>query len=223
MAGASIPQGFFGGGMTGGSPIGWSGGQGLGGTQAAVTNPTDPSKLMAYDASTMSTSLTPKAPIPESLGLASGSVGQAGITGDVSSSAKGTLFKPPTPHIPPPTPKVTTPTKTSTTGAGKTTTPPPAATGIQGLQMHGPWEGANTGPLFVNDQWQGGTGTSQPVATPALGTQNNSWYSQFSGPVWTDPKTGFVYSDPQGKNQMFIGGNKATPFQSKTKIGGSYY
>ena len=80
--------------------------------------------------------------------------------------------------------------------------------------MHGPWEGANTGPLFVNDQWQGGTGTSQPVATPALGTQNVSPYSQFTGPVWTDPKTGLIYSDSAGKNQLFQGGNKAKPFMA---------
>lgn len=79
------------------------------------------------------------------------------------------------------------------------------------------------GPLFVNDQYQPGLGTSLPVATPGLGMgANPSWYSQFSSPVWVDPKTGFIYSDAGGKNQLYQGGNKNNPYMAPKNWKGEY-
>lgn len=246
MGGVSLPSGF--GGMMGGAMPGF-GGSGYGGGQKMSANTTEAvsgpnGTLKAYDPNTMSKTLAaPEAPKADvtAVGMSNWGVPdfvknwlQSGGSGPMPTSnvtlannapaitqldplkPKDTWVDPSPQKTPPPKP--VTATKTTPTKAA-----PAAQTGVQGLQMHGPWEGANNGPLFVNDQWQGGTGTSQPVATPALGSQSSSWYSQFSGPVWTDPKTGFVYSDPQGQNQMFIGGDKTKPFQSKTKIGGVYY
>ena len=248
MSGVSIPSSF--GGITGGSTTGWGGGYAGGqkvsaNTTEAVSGPNG--KLVAFDPNTMTQKLAaPQAPNEDvnAVGMSSWGVptyvqnwlqsgGQGTMpTGNWSSNAAGPaptqpgvtkakdtwVDKSPKKVAPPPT------TTTTTKGATSSTGPTTAQTGVQGLQMHGPWEGANTGPLFVNDQWQGGTGTSQPVATPALGTQNVSPYAQFSGAVWTDPKTGFIYSDSAGKNQMFIGGDKTKPFMAtKNPQTGLYY
>lgn len=203
MAGASIPQGFFGGGMTGGSSIGWSGGQGLGGTTAAVANPTDSSKLQAYDASTMATSLTPRAPLPEALGLAEGSVGAAGMTGDMQQSAAGTLYKPPTPVIPPVVKKAATTKLPATAGKPAAAAAAPAKPALQ--QVGG--QGYGQQPLYVNDQWNSQGGTSMPVATPALGA-----VGQGQAPFWTDGKGNYFF-DAQGTKP--VTGGAATQLKNQ--------
>lgn len=196
MAGASIPQGFFGGGSTGGSSIGFSGGQGLGGTQAAVTNPTDSSKLMAYDANTMATSLTPKAPLPQALGLAEGSVGTTGVTGANQSSAAGALFRPNKPVIP----KVTTPTTTTktTTPAATAATPKATTPGAGPLTFIPGTFGNPQGT--VNDQYNPNTGSSGPVSS-VPGIQNSA-NNMITPNLWYDAGTKTYYSDAYGKNKF---------------------
>ncbi|MET0167719.1 MAG: hypothetical protein ABW318_22325 [Vicinamibacterales bacterium] len=97
------------------------------------------------------------------------------------------------------------PKKTTTTAtAGATSsTPGQSATGIQPVNTN--WQ--QTSPLIVNDQWGGGpgqsSGTSQQVATPALGSPTNPFASliQPNGmmPQFFTDGNGNYFSDAQGK------------------------
>lgn len=80
-------------------------------------------------------------------------------------------------------------------GKGPGTTTPGNAPTLTQVPGSGLPQGGFQQPLFVNDQWQGGTGTSQPVATPALGS---NFQPQFSAPIYTDGKGGY-FTDPAGK------------------------
>jgi hypothetical protein len=225
MAGMSVPSGFFGGsGLSGASTAGFVGGQMNPDTTAAVTNAKG--DLTAYDPAKMAMTLsedayTPKQPQTQAIAgydssgipswqsnwLQNGGQGtlkmpEAGVTGDVQTSAKGELFKPPTPiaPIPPPVKKVTTPAKTTTT-APKTTT---AAAG-PGLTMVP--QGNNNSPvLAVNDQWNFQAGTSMPVASAPLGSNGNGGGQ---APVFTDGKGNFFFDQagtkpvPAGAAQQF--------------------
>jgi len=92
-------------------------------------------------------------------------------------------------------------TTNTTAAAGASST---GANGIQPLNIP---QFTQQGPLVVNDQWGGGpgqsSGTSQQVATPALGSPTNPFASliQPNGMMpqfFSDGKGGF-YSDAQGK------------------------
>lgn len=124
----------------------------------------------------------------------------------VAQSTAGDLFKPttgakikskePAAWVSPPAPKTVTKTPAAA-GAG-------AATGIQAVNMP---QFTQQGPLVVNDQWGGGpgqsSGTSQQVATPALGSPVNPFASliQPNGvmPQFFSDGKGNFFSDAQGK------------------------
>jgi hypothetical protein len=237
MGGTGLGMGSMG---SFGSTLGYGatgGGSPSANTTAAVTNP-GTGKLEAYDPTTMTTQtkpITPPAGPINAVGMSSSGVPDyvsnwlAGGGGGVAptstnmggfanseQSTKGTLFHPTL--VPRHTATTSgTPTGTPTTGGTlPATTPTPAAStpataGITQVPGSGLPQGGFQQPLFVNDQWQGGTGTSQPVATPALGS---GFQPQFAAPIFTDGKGNF-FSDPQGK--VPLGANAAQ--QAKNSMG----
>lgn len=81
------------------------------------------------------------------------------------------------------------PKKTTTTATTATTAAPAATAAKAPLTQVGGNNYAQ--PLYVNDQWNFQTGTSQPMATPALGGPSANQGGQ--APVFTDGKGNYFY------------------------------
>lgn len=225
MAGASIPQGMFGSGGFTGSSTGFGGNPN---TTAAVQSNSDPTKLVAYDPTTMAATTSPTQQQPKTFAIAgmsasglpnwqqnwlmSGGQGtlttpEAGVTGANQQSVKGTLYRPPQP-IATPVPAAGK-TTTATTGAGAgaaSSTGPTAANGAGQytlIPMNAP--GGYNLPGQATEVGVGGA----MVNTPAI----------HSAGIYSDNKGGYFAKDPSGKMVPLTGNSLAAAIRVLDPMG----
>jgi hypothetical protein len=226
MGQVSVPQGLFGGSTLGGSTS-------QAGTTNAITN--SAGTLEAYNPNTMSqtTQAPTTAPPPEftAAGMDAGTGLPSYVTNWLQAGGTGTM--PTSTGIMP-----SSPAQQSTAAAALTpqstlkplaeskwnpaipkpavkpavgpATAPAAAGAAPALRQVG---GNMQQPLYVSDQWNGSTGTSQQMATPALGGPSANQGGQ--APFWSDGKGNFFY-DAQGTKPV----TGAVTQQLKNQYGG---
>jgi hypothetical protein len=227
MAGASIPAGLFGSQGFTGSNVGFGGNPN---TTAAVASASDPSKLTAYDPTTMAATTGPKPAAAPSLAIAgmssmglpswqtnwlmSGGSGtlsapEAGVTGANQQSTPGTLYRPPAP-IRTPVPAAGGSSSTTGTGTGTTTPTTPATPATAG------------GPYTLIPMNAAG-GYNPPGIQQTLGVGGQvSGPSIYSQGIFSDGKGGYFAKDPAGKMVPLTGNSLAAAIRVLDPMGYGY-